>query len=153
MKTLKIIFIFFSFWTTSYSQGGSNIRYFKTSDIDNLMIGKDVHLDFFKRSFKEESIDTVTIIIDDKSLNFREVRNDNGCINWFSGQYLQSVNTGNKQTIRISKCKLEYITANAFKVLLFIDYYDEKEKLIKKKSKQQEYWFDKKNIVEVLVKS
>jgi len=95
----------------------------------------------------------MSIIIDGKPTRFVEHRIDDGYNSWFSQQYLQSVDQLNGQTIRISKFKLDSITAKSFKVTMYIDFYDPSLKLLTGKSKQVPYWFNKKDIIEVLVKS
>jgi hypothetical protein len=153
MRTPKIIFFLLTLWSSSYGQDGSDIRYFKVYAVDTSLIGQYVHFDFFKRSFGGQTIDTVTINIDNKPINFVERRKDDGYNNWFSQQHLQSINMTDDQTIRIAKFKLDGITENSFQVTMYIDFYDSNDKLLADKSRQIKYWFDKKNISEVLVKS
>lgn len=93
------------------------------------------------------------IAIDNLPIKFIEHRVDDGFNNWFSAQYLQSINKMGEQIIRISKFKLDSITNNSFQVTMYVDLYDANNKLLVDKSRQVEYWFDKKDIIEVLVKS
>ncbi len=109
MKALKITILLLSFWTSSYGQDGSNIRYFKIIGVDSSLIGWYVHFDFFDRSFRGQSIDTITIIIDNRPTRFIEVRKDNGYNNWFSQQSLQSIDKLEGQIIKIPKFKLDSI--------------------------------------------
>lgn len=153
MKTLKIMILFFVLYTQSYGQDGSDIRYYKASAIDSSFINKLVQFDFFNRSFRSQSIDTVTINIDNTQIKFIEVRKDNGYNNWFSQQYLQSFEKIDEQTIRISRFKLDGITANEFIVTMYVDFYNADNKLLSDKSMQIKYRFDRKDITEVLVKS
>ncbi len=55
--------------------------------------------------------------------------------------------------MRVSKFKLDSITSTAFQVMMYVDFYDSDNKILKDKSRQIQYWFDKKDITEVLVKS
>ena len=103
MKTLKIIILLLSFWTCSYGQDGSDIRYFQIVGVDTSLIGQYVHFDFFNRSFRGQSFDTVTITIDNRPTRFIEVRKDNGYNNWFSQQSLQSIDKVDEQPIKTSK--------------------------------------------------
>jgi hypothetical protein len=152
MKTLNIILLLL-FWTYSYGQDGSDIRYFKTIGVDSSLIGQHMHFDFFRRSFRGQSIDTISISIDNIPTRFIEIRKDNGFNNWFSQQSLQSLDEHNRQTIKISQFRLDSITETSFLVTMYVNYYDTNNKLLDNKSRQIEYWFDKKDIVEVLVKS
>ena len=153
MKTLKIIILLLSFWTSSYGQDGSDIRYFKVIGVDSSLIGQDIHFDFFKRSFRGQAIDTITITIDNRPTRFIEVRKDNGYNNWFSQQSLQSIDKFEGQTMKIPKFKLDSISKTSFQVTMYVEYYDHKNNLLVDKARQIEYWFDKKDITEVLVKS
>ena len=153
MKTLRIILFLLTVWTNSYGQDGSDIRYFKAYGIDSALSGQYVHFDFFRRSFGGRAIDTVIINIDNRPMRFVEKRKDNGYNNWFSQQYLQSIDKIDEQTTRITKFRLDSITANSFEVTMYVDLYDPNNKLLDDKSRQIKYWFNKKDIAEVLVKS
>lgn len=151
MKTTTIILLLLTCWTKSFAQDGSDIRYLKTSLVDSTFIGEYVHFDFYHRSFGGILIDTISIGIDNVPTKFIEVRKDNGYNNWFSQQSMQSIENIDGLTMRISKFKLDNITTNSFKVIMYLDYYDTKNKLLNDKSKQIAYWFDKKDIKEVLI--
>jgi hypothetical protein len=152
MKLLHITTIILFLCIHSYGQDGSDIRYLQINGVDSSLIGQYVHFDFFNRSFRMRSIDTVTITIDNKRLKFKEVRKDNGYNNWFSQQSLQSVDNP-EGTINIQKLRLDNITANAFQVTMYVEYYENNNHLLIDKATQIVYWFDKKDITEVLVKS
>lgn len=152
MKFLHITIIILFLCIHSYGQDGSDIRYLQINGVDSCLIGQYVHFDFFNRSFSMRSIDTVTITIDDKRLRFKEVRKDDGYNNWFSQQSLQSVDYP-EGTINIQKLRLDSITTNAFQVTMYVAYYDHYNHLLVDKGTQIVYWFDKKDIIEVLVKS
>ena len=153
MRTLQVLTLLLTIWSHSYGQDGSDIRYFKVSAVDTTLIGQYVQFDFFRRSFGAQSIDNVIINIDNRPIKFVERRNDNGYNNWFFEQYLQSVDTTNGQTIRISKFRLDYISLKSFQVTMYVDFYDTDHNFIADKSRQVRYWFDKKDVAEVLVKS
>lgn len=140
-------------WINSYAQDGSDIRYFKVHGVDGTLIGQDVHFDFFNRSFGGKPVDTISINLTNKLARFIEVRKDNGYNNWFSQQRLESIDGPDGQTIKISKFRLDSITSVSFQVTMYVEYYDVNSKLLKNKSGQVKYWFDKKDIAEVLVKS
>lgn len=162
MKILKSAISLLLFWTQAQAQDGSDIRYFKPLSIDSSIVGQFVHFDFYRKSFQihfskfageARAIDTVIINMDNIPLKFIEHRVDDGFNNWFSEQYLQSIDKIDGQTIRIPKLKLDSITATSFQVTMFVNYYDANNKFLIDKSRQVDYWFDKKNIIEVLVKS
>lgn len=145
--------LFLAVCTSSYGQDGFDIRYFKVYRVDTSLVGQYVHFDFFRRSFHGQAIDTVIINIDSRPIKFIEKRNDDGYNNWFSQQCLQSIDKMDGQTIRISKFRLDSITTNSFQVTMYVDFYDTNNKLLVDKSQQVSYWFDKKDVIEVLVKS
>ena len=153
MKTLKITFLLLTVWSVSYGQDGSDIRYFKVYGVDTSLVGQFIHFDFFNRSFGGRTIDTVTISIDNRPTKFIERRKDDGYNNWFSQQYLQSIDKIDEQTTRISKFRLDSVTTNSFLVTMYLDFYSSNNRLLEDKSRQIKYWLDKKDITEVLVKS
>ncbi len=153
MKTLKVTILLTLFWAQTFGQDGSDTRYVKTFAVDSSIVGQYIHLDFYNRTFASRKTDTVTITIDDRPIRFKEVRHDDGFNNWFSQQYLQSFDEVNDQTIRISQFKLDSVKPTSFLVTMYVDFYDENNTLLSDKARQIKYQFDKKNIVEVLVKS
>jgi hypothetical protein len=153
MKTSFSILLLITICTFSFAQDGSDIKYFKVQGIDISLIGKDVHFDFYRLSFGGKDIDTVSINIGNKPIKFIEIRTDNGYNNWFSRQYLQSIEKINGETVRISKLRIDSISQTSFIVTMFIDFYDSQNKLLLNKSNQQKYSFEKHLITEVLVKS
>jgi hypothetical protein len=153
MKTLKVIFFLLTLCSVSYGQDGSDIRYFEVSGVDNSLLGQFIHFDFFNRSFGGRTIDTVTISVGNSPIRFIERRKDDGYNNWFSQQCLQSIDKIDGQTTRVSKFRLDSITTNSFQVTMYLDFYDSNNRLFDDKSRQVKYWFDKKDIIEVLVKS
>jgi len=68
-------------------------------------------------------------------------------------QSLQSIDKFEGQTIKIPKFRLDSITTTSLQVTMYVDYYDRNNNLLIDKARQIEYWFDKKDIIEVLVKS
>jgi hypothetical protein len=153
MKSLKATILLLLFGVQSYAQDGSDTRYYKTFAVDSSLVGQYIHLDFYNRSFASSKTDTVTITIDDKPIRFEEVRKDDGFNNWFSQQFLQSVGKVNNQTIRISKFKLDSVKPTSFVVTMYVDFFDGNNNLLNNESRRLQYQFDKRIIVEVLVKS
>jgi hypothetical protein len=153
MKTIISISSLLLFWASVFAQDGSDIRYYKVSGVDKTLIGKNVHFDFYNRSFHGRTIDTVTITIDSIAIKFVEVRKDNGFNNWFFEQHLKSLETINGQKIKIEKFQLDSVTNKSFQVTLYVEYFDVNNRLMAGKSRQIPYLFDKSDIVEVLVES
>ncbi len=153
MRTATILLILLSVWTTCLGQDGSDIRYIPIKKLDKSYIGKFAHLDFYNKSFMGLKPDTVVITIDNNPIKFFEHRIDNGFNNWFSEQYLSSLDTYDGYFIKIVKCKIDSITNNSIMVTNFLEYYDIKNNLCIDKSRQLTYWFKKQIIKEVLIKS
>ena len=157
MNPMITLFLLLILNLTSFAQDGSDIFYTPIKALNSSYIGKFAHIDFYRESFfpfardGERAIDTVTINIDDKPIKFIEVRKDDGYNNWFSRQYLESVEGFDGQKIRISKCKIDDVTKDSIMVTLYIEYYDSQNKLLADKSKQQASSFKKEIISEVLI--
>lgn len=151
MKAITLLLLLFSI--SSFGQDGSDIRYYEISRVDKTIIRKYIQLDFFNRSFGGQTIDTIDIKIDNRLIKFVEVRNDNGNNNWFSEQSLQSIDEIDGLKMKISKFRLDSITPTSFKVKMYVDFYDGGNKIQLDKFREFEYWFSRKEIAEVLVKS
>ncbi|KOS06148.1 hypothetical protein AM493_08965 [Flavobacterium akiainvivens] len=136
----------------AHAQDGSDIRYYNIEKADSTLVGKDVHFDFFNRSFGGKIIDTLTITINNKPIRFIEVRKDNGHNNWFSQQGMVAIDKIDNRLIRINKCKIDSIDTDYFYVTLFVDFCDDSLKAIER-NRQMQYKFGKKDVVQVLVKS
>jgi hypothetical protein len=135
-----------------FGQDGSDIMYWKANAVNNTLIGRHVHFDFYRRSFSGREVDTMVIYIDKRPIQFVEVRKDTGYNNWFNEQHLISVSPVENQRIRISKCKLENVTKDSIAAVLYLDYRDLSDSKLTT-SRQLQYVFDKKIINEVLVES
>lgn len=153
MKVSLIIILLLVSVSGLFGQDGSDIMYCKASAIDNTLVGRYVHFDFYRRSFRGRQIDTVVINVDKRPIQFVEVRKDNGYNNWFYEQYLQSIGMVDGAIVRISKCKLENVTKQSVTATLYLDYYDLSNKIVADKSRQLMYLFDREIIIEVLVQS
>src|ERR1700690_3982461 len=88
---LAIVFIS----VTCLAQDGSDMRYIPIKKIDKSFIGKFAHLDFYNNSYYGAKLDTVLIIVDSKPIRFIEHRVDDGLNQWFSQQYLFSLDSLN----------------------------------------------------------
>ena len=162
MKRLIVIILLIIFETQVQGQDGSDIQYLKTSFVDNSFAGHFVQFAFYRKSFQinsfsnaEEScaLDTIIICLDNIPVKFIEHRVDDGLNNWFSEQYLQSVDKINGETIRVSKFKLDSVTTNLFMVTMYVDFYDKENNIRADESRQIKYQFEKKDIIGVLVQS
>jgi hypothetical protein len=153
VKALKIFIFFFFASFRVFGQDGSDILYIKTKKADRSLIGKNVHFDFYNRSFGKLQIDTITINIENNPIKFIEIRNDDGFNNWFSQQSLESIDKIDNHTITIPKFRLDGITNKSFIVTMYVDFYDANHKVIDTTSRLMKYSFNKKDIVELLVKA
>ncbi|WP_143144349.1 hypothetical protein [Flaviramulus basaltis] len=148
-----------SFTINAIAQDGSDIKYVDINEIDDSYIGKLVHLDFYNRSFgafnldKKDLNDTINIQLENKNIEFKEHRVDNGFNNWFSKQYIESIKFIDGYKIRISMCKIKEIKSDSIKVILFMEYRDNSGKLNSEKPNRIEYDFPKKILTEILVRN
>ncbi|RXR18871.1 hypothetical protein [Flavobacterium stagni] len=155
-KTIILIIIFFSI--KAIAQDGSDINYIKVSKLDNSYIGKIVHLDFYNRSFGGLNInnrdlnDKVFLELENQKIEFKEHRSDDGHNNWFSEQYLESIEFIDGYKIRITMCRIEEVLIDSIKVKLFVKYIDSYGKAKTDELSVIEYSFPKKIIAEILVK-
>ena len=133
------------------AQDGSDIVYCKINKLKSSDIGREAHLDFYRRSFRRVYIDTVTINIQNKPVKFIEHREDNGFNNWFTMQYLESVELIDGMRIKVIKSKITAITSDSIQVDNYIQYYSASNALIESKSFIEPYWFKKRIINEILI--
>jgi hypothetical protein len=143
---LRFIFLLILLPNIIYSQDGSNIRYVKSEDLNQNLIGKFVHFDFYNRSFLAKKIDTIELKINQKLIKFIEVRKDNGHNNWFSGQSLISED----KTLKISKFQIRIFDAKKIYVTAFLDHL-KNNKIFK--SELINLFIPRNKIVEILVDS
>ncbi|WP_299715110.1 hypothetical protein [uncultured Tenacibaculum sp.] len=158
MKRITLVIILI-FTINSYSQDGSDIKYVRISELDNSYIGKFAHLDFFRHSFggtnfhNKDLSDTVKIKLNEKIIEFKEHRVDNGFNNWFSKQYLESIETLNNFKIRVSKMEIKEIKPKSIIVNLHVEYRNGNGVLYPEKSEKIEYEFPKSILTEILIKT
>lgn len=103
-----------------------------------------MHVDFYRRSFgrlggKGFNVDKVSLVIGGKTIEFLEHREDDGFNNWFSGQYLESID----KKIRIKEFKLLDADAQTITVTGYFNI-DPFEK---------EFIFKKSDIAQLLLKN
>ncbi|SDR97840.1 hypothetical protein [Winogradskyella sediminis] len=154
-----ILLIILTFTINAIAQDGSDIKYVGINDIDDSYVGKLVHLDFYNRSFgafnldKKDLNDTINIQLENKNIEFKEHRVDNGFNNWFSQQYIESTKFVDGYKIRISMCKIKGIKSDSITVILFLEYRDKNGKTNSEKPNRLEYKFPKKILAEILVRN
>src|SRR5262245_1860714 len=111
-----------------FAQDGSDMNYKKPADINSSYIGRWVHLDFGQRSFqpldrtgRNRSLDTVTIEINGKSVQFAEHRVDDGYNNWFIDQFLETVKPIDGMSLRLTKNQILDVGKDFIKVRSYFD--------------------------------
>lgn len=135
------------------AQDGSDIHYVKNSKISSNLIGEFIHIDFYRKSFFGLDIDTINILIDKKDISFTEVRNDDGYNNWFSQQYLESIETFNGKKLRVEKMKVINVNSKTIDVKLLMHYFDKEGNSKPEPFKIQFTSFPREIISEILIDS
>ena len=160
MKGFFISIILLLLSTVTFGQDGSDIKYVPIAKLDKSFVGKFAQLDFGKKSFRSyfskyegDSLasDTTIINVDNTPIRFMEHRVDDGFNNWFSQQYLVSLDAFKGQIIRITQCTIDSVTKDSILVTNYLKFYDLRNQPLPDKSQQLEYWFGKKDIAEVLI--
>ena len=126
--------MFISCWANA--QDGSDIIYIDAEKIDSSLIGKLIQIDFFNKSlgsnkFPQVIADTVKLDFIEKQ-NFKEIRNDDHYNNWFSEQYLETINEKNTLKLRIQKMKLLNISKDSITIKLFGHYFKNQQEVFSK---------------------
>lgn len=157
--TVLLIFIF-THSISLFSQDGGDISYVKPQSLNASYENRLVHIDFNKlhsriaTKFDNKKInDTVSLTIKNHSILFREYRFDDGFNNWFSDQYLESVDTHEGYKIRISTCQLKKVYDNRIKVIMTVEYRNSANELNYQKTYKKEYTIKKKDIAILLFKN
>ena len=127
------------------AQDGSDILYLDNKDLSKDYINRYIHIDFYKNSFgtsgfslkkmdsiPEEVLNRLrkadTVYLDFiKNQRFVEIRKDDGYNNWFSQQYLESVEINEDQKLRIQKMKLLNFSTDSIQVKAFGHYFKNNE--------------------------
>lgn len=148
---LVLFFLTSSLYT--FSQDGSNIRYIKTSDLNQTHVGPKVQFDFYNRSFSGIKIDTILIAVTDKSIKFIEHREDDGFNNWFSRQYLESLDSIGNFKLRLIYSKISALKRDEITVTNYFNLYDKNNQPLFDTPFTKQNSYRRKSIVEVLVDS
>lgn len=135
-------------------QDGSDIKYVDVNKIDSTLIGKYIQIDFYNYSFGSNKFlqvkaDTISLKFKEFE-SFKEIRNDDHYNNWFSEQYLESIDEKDGLKLRIQKMKLLDVLNDSIEVKLFGHYY-ENEKEIFSKYQTEIKRISRKDINQVLV--
>lgn len=117
-RIFTIFFLLILIPNIAYSQDGFDIRYLKSSELNESLIGKFVHFDFNNRSFLGKKTDNVELKINQKLIKFTEIRNDDGYNNWFSQQSLISED----KTLQISKFQIRIFDKNKVYATAFLNH-------------------------------
>jgi len=142
-----------------FGQDGSDMNYVKTEQINESYIGRRLHLDFYERSFvpswdrDKRRLETIEIQISDKKIKFIEHRTDDGFNNWFSDQYLESVEDVEGLKLRIKEFELLKVNEKDISVKGFFVFVDKNGKILPEKSFTKDLSFEKKEIIELLFKA
>jgi len=152
-KNFTILITFLTLSIFCKAQDGSDIKYFTPEALDSSFIGKEVHLDFYRRSYRNINIDTITIIVDNHPIRYIEHRKDNGYNNWFAQQYLEALDTINGIHTTINSWVIQKITKDSILVKPNFGLRFPKEYFIDERLFKESYWFPKDIIKEILLKS
>lgn len=153
MKKLVVIAALVILAGDSFAQDGSDMLYVKTKKLDKSYTGRFAQLDFYNQSSGLNHVrDTVLITVNGVELPFVEHREDDRLNNWFYRQYLQAVDGGSGNAIRMVRCRIDAVTKDSVQVTAYFDFYTQKNALIAGKSIQQQYWFSRGMISEVMIK-
>lgn len=117
-RIFTIFFLLILIPNITYSHDGSDIRYLKSSELNESLIGKFVHFDFYNRSFLGKKIDKIELKINHKLIKFTVVRNDDGHNNWFARQSLISED----KTLQISKFQIRIFDKNKVYATAFLNH-------------------------------
>jgi hypothetical protein len=155
MKYSLVVLLTLIQYLTCFAQDGGNMNYLKPNEINKSYIGRKLHIDFYRKSFahfldKTRDLDTVKIKVNGKKTNFKEHRVDDGYNNWFSQQYLESIEKTDNLKLRIEKFELlKFDDADIFVKAFFI-FVNDDGKVLSEKLFTRKLTFPKKDIVELL---
>ncbi len=144
MKKIKLI-TFLIITNFINAQDGSDISYVDVNKIDSSLIGKYIQVDFYNK-FKTDTINLKF----KEFVKFKEIRNNDGFNNWFSQQYLESINTKNGLKMRIQKMKLLDVSKESIKVKLFGHHYINEQEVFSR-YKTEIKTINRKDIIQILV--
>ena len=150
-KKFLPLFILLSISLVSYSQGGSNIQYVKPTDLNATHLDKPVQFDFYNRSFRGLYLDTVLVAVKDKSIKFLEHRTDNGHYNWFSQQYVQSIDSIGGYRLRLTHSTINGLTRDEILVTNYFNLFNSENHPLFETPFTDTNSYRRKSIAEVLI--
>jgi hypothetical protein len=156
MRVLFFIFCVLFQCSLLFGQDGGDINYIEPQKLNKSFIGRRLHLDFYKKSsyyIENRSFDIVKIEVNKNNVDFIEHRQDDGYNNWFSRQYLESVERIGDFRLRVIEFELLKINKKDILVRGFFVFVDKKGKIKEEKSFTQDLLFNKKDIIEYLFKA
>lgn len=153
MRFIKLSFVILIFLNVGLNaQDGSDIKYIRIDDVDTSYIGKDIHIDFYNRSFATKKRDSVFILVNDSLILFVEHREDDGFNNWFSRQYLEELKSTGDEKLRLIKSVIKEITRDSILITNHFAVFKGRN-ILPGRSFVQDNWFNKSIITTILVHS
>lgn len=158
MRLLVVTFVILIQCGFLFGQDGSDMNYVKPAQLNDSYVGRRLHLDFGQRSFgadryqANKPLDTIFIEVNGKKVKFIERRVDDGYNNWFSEQYLESVEKTDGLTLIIKEFELLKINKNDILVKAFF-IVNKADQALPDKSFTKDLSFEKKEIIEFLFKA
>ena len=109
MRVLSSLVVILICVVVHHAQDGGDMLYVDRDEIGKEHVGKRVHIDFYRKTtgnyYSAEAavdFDQVRLRVGGRQVQFVEHRTDDGLNNWFSQQYLESID----KKIRIREFKL-----------------------------------------------
>lgn len=132
-------------------QGGSDIKYIKVADLDDKFLDQDVRIDFKSKQTDSRHVmrDTMTLEIDAEKLTIAEKRKRGVDYWYYDDQYLESIDKGDRRTIKIFDARIKELTVDSIKFSLTIETFDAGEKM---KTETKDIWIAKKTLDGVMIK-
>lgn len=142
-----------------FAQDGGDMNYVQPEELNESYTGRRLHIDFGQKSFAaswnedKRRLDTILIEVNGKKVKFIEHRVDDGFNNWFSKQYLESVEETDGLKLRITQFELLKVNEKDILVKAFFVFVTKTGQVLPEKSFTKELSFEKKEIIELLFKA
>jgi hypothetical protein len=135
----------------SFGQGGADIRYINITDIDENLLNRDVRIDFkSNRTTSSKRIaDTVVLKLDNRNIVFIEKRKRGVDYWYYNDQYLESLDQGAKNIIKIFDSKIIDMKDGLWKFTITIESFEGDKKI---KSETKNILIDPKDLDGVMIK-
>ena len=152
---MKYILFFTISWLctgTGLAQDGNiDARYLKSKKLDNTYEGSFVHLVFAARGGGYG--DTLKLAINNNQVPFLVHGAAGKPYGLFYAQYWQSVSDVGGYSLRLIQSRVEAVSSDSLLVTSFFDCYNKNGALAAGKSLQQQYWFSRKAITGLYIKT